>query len=387
MDYLNDDTHTIDAGAGNDIIKISTSNSTGLISGGSGNDNIFIDGSENSNIQTGSNDDNIFDLGNNNNIINNSGNDIYYAKGQNSTITGIDKVVLNNKNGSFVVTETNKEIDVVSGSNIYKITTSDADTLINYMKTDDKLKFTCDKVKLITPQEAIEKIEMEGSENDITLSNSKDSSLRVIGDSNNITTNDGNYDVTISGNNNTTTLGSGTAYIEIEKDSENSIIYGNNDTTTTVLNSGKDTEIHNCDTIIREADKISIQAGITSDSSSKIELSTGIVLGRMNFDVSTQKYATASVEKCEDLIEKITKKMTEIGAQHNRLSSAEIAVQIQKDNKTSTLSTYRDADIAEISSEFVNNLVLQNASNVLSITSSNIHTENVMRLLLSTKTK
>ena len=29
--------------------------------------------------------------------------------------------------------------------------------------------------------------------------------------------------------------------------------------------------------------------------------------------------------------EKITKKMTEIGAQHNRLSSAEIAVQIQKD--------------------------------------------------------
>ena len=67
---------------------------------------------------------------------------------------------------------------------------------------------------------------MEGSENDITLSNSKDSSLRVIGDSNNITTNDGNYDVTISGNNNTTTLGSGTAYIEIEKDSENSIIYG-----------------------------------------------------------------------------------------------------------------------------------------------------------------
>ena len=58
---------------------------------------------------------------------------------------------------------------------------------------------------------------------------------------------------------------------------------------------------------------------------------------------------------------------------------------IEQENKISTLSTLRDADIAEVTSEYVRNLILQNASSILSITSSNLHTESVIRLLYSIK--
>ena len=143
--------------------------------------------------------------------------------------------------------------------------------------------------------------------------------------------------------------------------------------------------MHNCNALIKEVDDIDIQAGITSEDSSRISIGTGIVLGRLSFDTSRTEYAKASIDKCDSLIELVTKKVNEIGSQYNRLSSAEIANQIEQENEISTLSTLRDADITEVTSEYVRNLILQNASSIFSTASSNLHTESVIRLLYSIK--
>ena len=384
MEASNSDLYTIDAGSGDDIIQISGSNSAGAINANAGNDKIYITGKNNTNILTGDNDDTIYDMGESNAINNSSGDDIYYANSKNSVLTGISDVILDSVSGSFIIAESNKLINIVANDNTYKLTTTQENSLIDFVKTDSSLKLSANNVKLLTPQEIIEKLEMEGSNNEITLSNSQDSSFRITGDLNNIKAGDGNYDITVCGADNNVTFDSGTAFVEVQFGSNNTNIYGN-DANTTVLNLGIDTFMHNCNALIKEVDDIDIQAGITSEDSSRISIGTGIVLGRLSFDTSRTEYAKASIDKCDSLIELVTKKVNEIGSQYNRLSSAEIANQIEQENEISTLSTLRDADITEVTSEYVRNLILQNASSILSITSSNLHTESVIRLLYSIK--
>ena len=66
----------------------------------------------------------------------------------------------------------------------------------------------------------------------------------------------------------------------------------------------------------------------------------------------------------------LSEKATELGAIQNRLDSALESIEVNINNLTSTRSTIRDADIAEVSSEYIKQQILQQASATLMATAN-----------------
>ena len=64
-------------------------------------------------------------------------------------------------------------------------------------------------------------------------------------------------------------------------------------------------------------------------------------------------------------ISKISDKTTKIGAAQNRIESAIESIGVQSENITSSLSTLRDADVAEESSNYIKSQILQQAAATL----------------------
>ena len=65
-----------------------------------------------------------------------------------------------------------------------------------------------------------------------------------------------------------------------------------------------------------------------------------------------------------------SKKQVEFGAMQNRLESALDEISTQYENLVSSRSTLRDADIAEVSSEYIRQQILQQASATLMATAN-----------------
>ncbi|DAA82791.1 TPA: hypothetical protein CPT90_08220 [Candidatus Gastranaerophilales bacterium HUM_3] len=112
------------------------------------------------------------------------------------------------------------------------------------------------------------------------------------------------------------------------------------------------------------------QAGIDSSSSSKISLNISFALTVPKINLSTSESARNSLEKIDELIKRVNAKQTEYGAAHNRLESALESIGVSIDNLTSTQSTIRDADIAEESSAYIRNQILQQAAMTLMATAN-----------------
>ena len=70
------------------------------------------------------------------------------------------------------------------------------------------------------------------------------------------------------------------------------------------------------------------------------------------------------------LLNTVSAKQTEFGAAENRLDSALEEISTQYENLTSSRSTLRDADIAEVSSEYIRQQILQQASATLMATAN-----------------
>lgn len=81
----------------------------------------------------------------------------------------------------------------------------------------------------------------------------------------------------------------------------------------------------------------------------------------------TSTAANAFLADCDKAISAITTKQTNIGAAQNRLDAAADGNNIQIQNLTATLSTIRDADIAEESSNYIKAQILQQACATLLI--------------------
>ena len=112
------------------------------------------------------------------------------------------------------------------------------------------------------------------------------------------------------------------------------------------------------------------QAGIDSSSSSKISLNISFALTVPKINLSTSENARNYLEKIDELIKRVNAKQTEYGAAHNRLESALESIGVSIDNLTSTQSTIRDADIAEESSAYIRNQILQQAAMTLMATAN-----------------
>lgn len=79
-----------------------------------------------------------------------------------------------------------------------------------------------------------------------------------------------------------------------------------------------------------------------------------------------------SLEKIDEMIASISSKELELGALQNRLESVLEQVGVAYDNLVSTQSTIRDADIAEESSAYIRNQILQQAATTLMATANQI---------------
>ena len=66
----------------------------------------------------------------------------------------------------------------------------------------------------------------------------------------------------------------------------------------------------------------------------------------------------------------LSEKQTQLGAIENRLNSAIESIGTAYDNLVSSRSTLRDADIAKVSSQYIKNQILQQASATLLATAN-----------------
>ena len=130
---------------------------------------------------------------------------------------------------------------------------------------------------------------------------------------------------------------------------------------------------------------ISLQVGLYSSPDSQIELDASLFekgdinsLFGENINAIASKCAgltqgtTASsmLDKIDDVINEISSRTTTLGAAQNRIESAIESIGVQSENITSSLSTLRDADVAEESSNYIKAQILQQASATLLATAN-----------------
>ena len=132
--------------------------------------------------------------------------------------------------------------------------------------------------------------------------------------------------------------------------------------------------------LMKGHDAINIQVGITKDE--KITLpdtlfatvSTQELLGKSITEFVKVAGATATaadqLATIDSAIANISSRVTNIGAAQNRLDSAVSSINVQTENLSSSLSTIKDADVAEESSNYIKAQILQQASATLLATAN-----------------
>ena len=113
---------------------------------------------------------------------------------------------------------------------------------------------------------------------------------------------------------------------------------------------------------------IALQVGVNSSESSQIGLTIqGVDLSTLgNIDLKSVDI----FEKLDNILSNINKQQTKLGATENRLMSALESISINYENLVSSRSTIKDADIAEVSSEYIRSQILQQASATLMSTAN-----------------
>ena len=119
--------------------------------------------------------------------------------------------------------------------------------------------------------------------------------------------------------------------------------------------------------------KITLEASLFSSAS----IATLFKNGGTNATVegvakACSETATAGnqLTKIDEVINTISKRVTSIGAAQNRIESAIESISVQSENITSSLSTIKDADVAEESSSYIKAQILQQASATLLATAN-----------------
>ena len=109
----------------------------------------------------------------------------------------------------------------------------------------------------------------------------------------------------------------------------------------------------------KPASALVFQVGINGNDSSQIHADTSFLLNNI------LALRTGNLNHIDNLLNVISAKQTEYGAAQNRLESALDEISTQYENLVSSRSTLRDADIAEVSSEYIRQQILQQASATL----------------------
>jgi flagellin len=124
-----------------------------------------------------------------------------------------------------------------------------------------------------------------------------------------------------------------------------------------------------------------LQVGINGDNSCQInfDMNFGFDISAISAGIETEDTFNA----INDFMTLLNEKSTMLGAVQNRLESALDAIEVNITNLASSRSTIRDADIAKVSSQYIQQQILQEASATLLATTKNIQYQNVLGLLQS----
>lgn len=134
---------------------------------------------------------------------------------------------------------------------------------------------------------------------------------------------------------------------------------------------------------------VKLQVGIYEDANSQISLAATL-FAKANietlFNAAPVKTVAAVAKACagkdatntaeglltdiDTVLKNISKNVTDIGSAQNRLESALSAIDVQSQNLTSSLSTLRDADVADESSNYIQAQILQQAAATLLATAN-----------------
>lgn len=130
------------------------------------------------------------------------------------------------------------------------------------------------------------------------------------------------------------------------------------------------------------AQDLVLQVGINAEPTSQITLTAELFEAASVsalFSDNVQNVADACTDIAtaadqltliDEAISSISGRVTDIGSAQNRLESAATAIEVQTENLTSSLSTIRDADIAEESSSYIQAQILQQAAATLLATAN-----------------
>ena len=118
-------------------------------------------------------------------------------------------------------------------------------------------------------------------------------------------------------------------------------------------------------------DTILLQVGTSSNWGSQVGVSTNFVLNNVDdLRMIGLDKTTDYLLIIDDMLELVSEKQTHFGAVQNRLESVLDEIIISRDNLISSRSTLRDADIAEVSSTYIKQQILQQASATLLATAN-----------------
>ena len=130
---------------------------------------------------------------------------------------------------------------------------------------------------------------------------------------------------------------------------------------------------------------INLQVGLYSSPDSQITLDSSLfkkgdikslfgedkdVVASKCAGMTTGTAASSMLDRIDGVINEISARTTILGAAQNRIESAIESISVQSENITSSLSTLRDADVAEESSNYIKAQILQQASATLLATAN-----------------
>lgn len=128
--------------------------------------------------------------------------------------------------------------------------------------------------------------------------------------------------------------------------------------------------------------EINLQIGIDATTNSRISLEADLFGGATSKDLlkveiadfvksaASTANASGQLTVLDAAISNISTRQTAIGAAQNRVESAISSITVQSENLTSSLSTIRDADVANESSSYIKAQILQQASATLLATAN-----------------
>lgn len=118
--------------------------------------------------------------------------------------------------------------------------------------------------------------------------------------------------------------------------------------------------------------QVTLQVGIYGNEASRLTLDTSLALEGFEDIVHLGINIPNALEMIDNLLSHVVKKQTSLGALTNRLESAMKYSQIAQETLSMSLGTFKDADIAEESTEYVTNSIRQQAAQTLMATANQI---------------